>query len=271
MMNKWCWRLALLVCGCLFAVAAHAQGRLYMVDDDTLWIVDHHTADRTEVGPGECDALAPSPQPHVYLYCAVSLDEAGGELFRLDLDGSGLTLLTHIYGDADRGLAYNSKTGVLYGTDNVSFGSINPVTGVVTPLADPPDEPEALAADPNRNLVYGLDEDKYLVAYDAVLDSWDTIGPTSVDSEGKGGMAYDPVGDAIYFITRYGDLFRINPEDGGTESIGAVDELEEFRGMAFVPFPARGIPSLTFWGAMGLILLAGLSGLAFLQKRKVTN
>jgi DNA-binding beta-propeller fold protein YncE len=263
--------LLLVVCSLASSTTA-AQGTLYMVDEENLWIVDYQTASKSLVGPGQCDALAPSPQPTDFLYCAVSL-EKGGNLYSLDLGGGGLTWLALIDGDGDRGLAYNSANGVIYGADNVSFGSINPVTGDFTRLADPPPEPEALAADPNRNLVYALDESKNLIAYDIDLDVWLNLGLTGVGSEGKAGMAYDPLGDYIYFMETGGDLYRINPVNGFTELVGTVDGVDSFTGLAFVPLqesevvPSAAVPSTTFLGSLALILLVGFAGLYLLRVR----
>lgn len=188
-------------------------GTLYLADGSNLYTVDTVTLERTFVGPAPCDGLALSPDPS-RLYCSMSGNgayEGIGFLYSTDLGYRCACFLTVIEGDADRGLAYNASNSQLYGTDNLSFGMINPATGKFTELASPPEEPESLAADPINNLIYGMDRGENLIVYDIASDQWSTVGPTGVNDGGKGGLAFDPVFNILYFGERDGDLYRIDP------------------------------------------------------------
>jgi DNA-binding beta-propeller fold protein YncE len=216
---------------------ALANGTLYMINGSHLYTVDTSTAATTLIGPAFDDGLAPSNVPGQFLFCA----DDNPDLYALPLDGSGQSFIATIGGDANRGLAFNLKTGVLYGTDNSVFGSINPVTGAFSRLADPPSEPEALAADPDNNLVYGLEtgDQPNLMVYDVATDLWSIVGATTVGDAGKSGLAYDPVAQILYATDRdgSGNLYSLDPADASTTFIGSLGVAGGFTGLAFVPDP----------------------------------
>ena len=233
---RFSWSILVVVVIASLSTAVHLQanGTLYLVDGTNLYTVDVGTAALAVVGPAFDDGLAPSDNPSSYLFIA-SQEPA---LYALPRNGTAQVLIAPIGGDGDRGLAYNMKTGMLFGTDNQSFGSIDTVTGAFTALASPPTETECLAADPGRNLVYGLDTDiEDLMAYDVAGDTWSVIGPTSVANGGKAGMAYDPEGDVIYVADREdtGNLYSVNPVTGATTHIGVTGADSSFYGLTFVP------------------------------------
>lgn len=178
------------------------------------------------------DGLAPS-QIRTHLY---STDDSPS-LYSVPVDGTPQSFIASIGGDANRGLAFNVKTGILYGTGNGVFGSIDPLTGGFTPLASPPSETECLAADPNRNVVYGLETDiEDLMAYGVATNIWSIVGPTTVENGDKAGLAYDPDLDVIHAADRdgTGNLYSIDPVTAATTWIGITDVDSSFYGLAFV-------------------------------------
>ena len=219
----------------LFVATISQAGTLYLADGTNLYEINTATAAKTYVAPGPCDGLALSPNSNIYLYCTQSLEGEGGILFSLFRDGSNPHLVTMINGDADRGLAYNTNDGLLYGTDNQSFGTIDPQTGLFSALTSPSTEPECLAADPNNNLIFGVDGGESLISYDIGTDSWSTVGVTSVNDGGKGGLAFDPITNILYFINRDGELFTIDPTNADTTFIGTVPDVDYFVGLTYVP------------------------------------
>ena len=257
----------------LMAFQAQAAGTLYLVDEggNSFYTVNTGTAATTLVGAGDCDALALSPFPSIFLYCAVS-GVTTGTLYQLALDGSGLTLLTTIFGDADRGLAYNTSTSLLYGTDNSVFGSINPGTGAFTALAAPPEEAESLAADPNNNLIYGLGTNNNLIVFNVIAGSWSTVGPTGVIGS-KAGLAFDPTSNTIYAIETQGDLYSINPATASATFIGNAG-IDSNVGLTFAPLEVvvtEAVPTMTEWGMFIFIVLAGLGAFYYLRRKRAES
>lgn len=214
-------------------------GELFLVDESGLFVVDPGSAMKTLVGPGACDGLALSPEPSRYLYCSKSRETSNGFLYALHTDGSAMTYVTTIQGDADRGLAFNTATGLLYGTDNGDFGTIDPATGTFTLVSDLDllglPEPESLAADPVNNLIYGVDLDEGLLVYDVGADQWNRPGGVGIANGEKGGLAYDPDSSLLYFIETDGDLYSIDPGDLTTVHLGNVTDMDEHAGLAFLP------------------------------------
>ncbi|MEJ8566124.1 IPTL-CTERM sorting domain-containing protein [Elongatibacter sediminis] len=211
----------------LTAGSATAQGTLYLVVDegsDAFYTVNTTTAAVTQIGmTGSIDAsaegLAPSPSPHTFLYSVDNSDN----LDEVNIDGSGYIRITDDMGsNCDRGLAYNTETGVLYGSDSDNLCSINPATGAVTELAPTPgSDTEGLAADPVNNYVYGIDNDENLVRYDAGTDSWTTIGDTVNISDGNDiGVAYDPDSQTLYAVDNDGILYTVNTSTGEATEVG---------------------------------------------------
>lgn len=258
----------------LLLMSAQAQdtGTLFLVDDtgdnNSLYTVNTNTAVLTFVGPGNCDGLAPSENPSKFLYCSNS-DQ---ELFRIATDGSGLTFVANIGGNAARGLAFNTSTNTLYGTDDQDFGTINTTTGAFTPLASPPEEAEALAADPNNNLIYGLarDDDRSLMVYDIATDIWSIVGPTGVSDAAQAGLAFDPTSNVLFAAEKEDDrgLYRINPSNGATIFIGSTG-IDDALGLAFVPpREVAPIPTLSNWGLIALTALFILVGIWAITRKK---
>ena len=256
----------------LMSAQARADGTLYLVDDsgkagNTLYTVNTNTAVLTFVGPGNCDGLALSDDPSNFLFCSNS----DHELFRIAIDGSGLTFVAPIGGNAARGLAFNTSTGILYGTDDTDFGTINTTTGAFTPLASSPEETEALAADPNNNLIYGLarDDDRSLMVYDIAADLWSIVGPTDVEDAAQAGLAFDPTSNVLYAAEKEDSrgLYRINPSNGATVFIGSTG-IGDALGLTFVPRPVSAIPTLSEWGLITMAAILGVIGFMVIRRRK---
>jgi hypothetical protein len=117
--------------------AAVISDTLYVSVDtsDSLYSVDVGTASATLLGTAadtDIEALAPS-KAGSFLY-ATDTNSGQGQLL---LDGSSFSALTNGGSlPGERGLAYDPVGGLLYGSDNDSFGSLDPATGVETELAD---------------------------------------------------------------------------------------------------------------------------------------
>ena len=100
-------------------------------------------------------------------------------------------------------------------------------------MASPLTEPESLAADPTRGVIYGVDRDEQLIAYDIAMDSWAVVGATGVASGGKGGLAYDPALDVLYFSDTDGNLYTIDPATALATPVGVIDTVEHFVGLTY--------------------------------------
>lgn len=232
--------VGLLCCGvlALFSAQAVHGGILYLADGSNLYSIDLVTAEKTFVGPAACDGLALSPNPSSFLYGTSSGTgsyEGRGFLHTVVPSSGSVHFKVLVEGDADRGLTYNFSNGMLYGTDNRSFGSISPETGEVSALSAPSTEPECLAVDPITSVVYGVDRDEGLIAYDISTDTWSYVGLTEVTDGGKGGLAYDPVTNLLYFSNTDGDLYSIDPASLETVSMGKIDGIESFVGLTYIP------------------------------------
>ena len=222
---------------------AHAQGILYLVTDDgddQLYTVDVGNASVTQIGQAgamqsNAEGLAPSATPTVFLYSVNN----SSDLDEVNVDGSGYTMVGggNTLTDCDRGLAYNMTTGRLYGSDNSSFCEINPVTGTTTSLPSPPgNDTEGLAADPDNNYVYGIDNNLNLVRFDVVGNAWTTVGPTvNIGSGNDIGLAYDPNSQTLYAAENDGELYSVDPSTGLATLIGDTGLPLGDYGLAFVP------------------------------------
>jgi hypothetical protein len=214
-------------------VGVHANGILYLIDGENLYTVNTDTGALTLIGPAYDDGLAPSGDPAT-LYCT----DDTPDLFSLPINGNPQSYIATITGDGNRGLAYNVTTRILYGTDNLDFGSIDTTTGAFTLLDGPPDEAEALAADPINNLVYGLEtgDTVTLMVYDVASNQWSVVGPTAIPNGGKAGLAYDPIDKVLYAHSRDGNglLYSIDPITAVATFIGETGQGTS-TGMAFVP------------------------------------
>lgn len=223
--------------------AAQTQGTLYLVvdaGDDQLYTVNVADATVTRIGQAgaiqsNAEGLAPSATPETILYSVNN----SPDLDEVNVDGSGYTSVGggNTLTDCDRGLAYNSATGKLYGSDNSSFCEINPTTGITTSLPSPPSiDTEGLAADPVNNYVYGIDYDRNLVRFDVNSNTWATVGPTVNISNGDDiGLAYDPDSQILYAAENNGELFSVNPASGLATLIGYTGLPSGDYGLAFVP------------------------------------
>lgn len=251
-------------------------GTLFLGDPvDSLHTVNTSTAGTTLVGWGECEGLAPGSDSS-FLFC-VNDDNT---LYRISTsDGTRTTIGSMGSPAGDRGLAYNVNTGILYGADDEDFGSINTSTGVFTPLASPPGsdpDVECLAADPNQNVVYGVDNDGYLLRYNPVINTWATVGSTGIGEGNDCGLAFDPNAGILYFVDEYGILYRINPNTLALTEIGDTglvpDDSDLDFGLAFVADSSPvAVPAMNKWGIIVFMILAGFVIAYYLRSRKSTE
>ena len=135
--------------------------------------------------------------------------------------------LATIGGDNVHGLAFNTRTGVLYATGYSFFGSVDRVTGEFTPLATPSTRVDSLAADPDNNLVYALaiGDNPDLMVYDVSTDMWSVVGSTTVSEGSETGLAFDPVAEILYAsaYSEPGGLYSIDPATAATTWVGNLD------------------------------------------------
>lgn len=244
-------------------VQAQSTGTLYLVEDSSanaLYRINTTTAAATLVGAGNSagsEGLALSNNPSTLLY-----GTDGDEITEIATDGSVATT-TAIDPVGDRGLTFMPGTGFLYGGDNGNFDQIDPVTGIITPLAALPggEDVEGLAADVANNVIYGVGNDEVLYVYDVALDTWATVGPTTVGTGNDIGLAFDPAANTLYAVDSDGILYRIAPATGATVVIGNTGIGASLDvGLAFAPLNTA-VPTLPIMGIFLLvILLIALAG-----------
>lgn len=260
----------LLTIGLLTSAQAQAEGTLYLVIDNSpnaLYTVDTTTAVPTLVGAGNSassEGLALSNNPATLLY---GVD--GSVITTIATDGSSAAT-TAIDPNGDRGLTFHAPTGLLYGGDNGTFESIDPGTGTITALASLPanEDVEGLAADSANNVIYGIGNDEQLYAYDIVANTWSTVGATTVNDGNDIGLAFDPTMNVLYAVDSTGTLYSINPATAATSQIGLTGLGTGLDvGLAFSPV-AMGIPTLSEWSMMLLIMLLGLSGFIATRRKQ---
>lgn len=157
-------------------------------------------------------------------------------LLEINTDGSGTNALGEVI---TQGLAYNPSLNILYGVLNGDFFSINATTGnKIANLTAPTGETEALAYGNGR--VYALvpqaeSASIRLQSYDPLTDQWTDIGNSGLAATSNShGLAYDPTSNLLYALTNSGQLFSIDPTEGGSSLIGDTG-LASGGGLAFLP------------------------------------
>lgn len=253
-------KATLLIPALLLSAQAQANGTLFLVNDDSpneLYTVNTTTGVPTLVGLGNSagsEGLALSDDPTTLLY---GVD--GDDITTIATDGSSATT-TAINPIGDRGLTFNATTGLLYGSDNSTFQSIDPNTGTITTLttAAGSNDIEGLAADSANNVIYGLDNDEDLYVYNVATDTWSLVGNTGVADGNDNGLAFDPIANLLYAVGGDGNLYRINPTTAATVFIADTNLGSTDYGLAFLP--AQGVPTLSVWGLLALTALLGVFG-----------
>jgi len=253
-----------LVLSSLFIAAQSWAGTLYLVNDNSgFFSVDTTTAATTLISNDpsyRLEGLSLSGSAS-QLY-AVNNDST---LYKLNIDGSGVTAGPTIDSDYDRGLTYNTATGMLYGSDNSGFGRIDPLTGTGTPLSAIGNDIEGLAADPTTNTVYGLDNSQNLYAYNVALDNWTLVGSTGLGDGNDNGLAFDSEHNVLYAVENNGDLWSINPATAASTLIGNTGLSSDF-GLAYLPSPTQEVPLSQGAKLLLALLLAG--GASFMMRRR---
>ncbi|MFH1599074.1 MAG: hypothetical protein ABIH12_02255, partial [Pseudomonadota bacterium] len=134
--------------------------------------------------------------------------------------------------------------GVGYVADNGVFGSIDLATGVVTLLAGPGDDMEALAVDVAAGVVYGVGNASVLRAYNIGTNTWSTIGGALPEGMDEAGLAFDPGTNTLYLLNYTGNLFTIDPGTGVATLVGNVGFVDSvgltWTGMGVAPI-AQGV------------------------------
>ncbi len=202
-------------------------GTLYYSQDSNengLYSVDVATGAATLVGTGATGVtsgtvgLTESNDPNV-LWGSTWTD-----FTIINADGSGANVLpTDFRAEA---LAYEAGSGILYGSINGEFFTVDPVTGlrITEDLSQPGADIEGLAADASTGLVYGVagESNSPLYVYDPVADGWSTI-PMSLDlSWDSVGLAFDPNAALLYAINEDDSVYSITLT-GGVTLIGDMN------------------------------------------------
>jgi hypothetical protein len=120
------------------------------------------------------------------------------------------------------GYTTDTVGGIGYVADNNFFGSIDLATSVVTSLASPGDDMEALAVDVANGIVYGVGNNGVLRAYDIATNTWSTIGVSFGGVFDEAGLAFDPATSTLYLLNFDGNLYSVNPGTGAAALIGNV-------------------------------------------------
>jgi hypothetical protein len=256
--------------GFLQLADAVLTGTLYLGHEDveSLYAVNATTAATGYIGTGNCEGLAPGTDPS-FLYC-VNNNDYLYTIATADGTRTPIGSMGPLNNTGDRGLAYNTTTSILYGSDANRFGSINTSNGNYTALANTLGTgTECLAADPNNNLVYGIDGAENLYVYNVVGDSWSLVGPTNpLIGSGEGcGLAFDPTANVLYAVDGFGYLFRIDPTTAATTQIGYTEVEANAYGLAFVNDDLD-IPTMTQWGMIIFVVLAGIGALYYLRRQR---
>ncbi len=213
------------------------HGFLYFSQDSNtngLYLVDTVTGAATLVGQSGVTAstvgLAAGPTDGT-LY-----GSKWAGLLTIARDGSGATLTGSV---GMEGMAY--LRGTLYASINFEFFTVDTTTGTrYATLAAPPFDAEGLAADPERNRVYGIGQDSDLLYYyDVPSNAWYVVGSTGVPSVpgwDGGALAYDPVSRELYAASSVmgGNLYRINPTTAARTLVGNMGIGTAGGGLAYV-------------------------------------
>ncbi|HEU4384742.1 MAG TPA: hypothetical protein VFR85_14740 [Anaeromyxobacteraceae bacterium] len=158
------------------------------------------------------------------------------DIERINKDGSGTTVFAG--SESAEALAWNSANGLLYGCINGDFFSMNAATGVrIATLAAAPIDIEGLAAEPSRNVLYGIGNGTSLYKYDVAGASWSTIGDTGINWD-QGGLAFDADTRTLYAVGSGGggNLYKINPDTAAATLVGPLGITGVVQGgLAFVP------------------------------------
>lgn len=204
--------------------ARAATYTLYFSQDDNgngLYKIDTTTGVGTLAGSGVSGVTSST----VGLAYRASDDALYGSryasLLKIELDGSGATDLGGIGNEA---LAFDNDSGILYGTINGAFRSINPADGTqAVDLADPGADVEGLAVDPETGIVYGVTRGagSVLMAYDIVTNTWSTVGSLGM-TVWDPGLAYHPVQKKLYMVEgETASIYTINKADATVTLVGA--------------------------------------------------
>ena len=186
------------------------------------------------------------------------------------------TVPTTIGPSGAEGLAYCIPSGILYGSINGAFFTVNQTTGAQSALASPPGnaDVEGLACDHKNNVVYGLAGNGgpkgNLYRYTPGTDSWALVGNTGVLFD-LDGLAMDANAGVLYGLgVQDGNLYRINPLTAASSVVGPTGLGAVGGGLGFVPIAQAQVPVPTLSDAMMLLLAAALAAIAaftFMRQR----
>lgn len=155
-------------------------------------------------------------------------------MLQIAADGSGSTLIGTT---GMEGMAYDPRSGILYGAINGEFFTVDPVTGsLIQTLAAPGDDVEGLAALDGK--IYGVTrESSRLLYYSPATNTWTLVGDVGV-SIFNPGLASDPLRKTLYFKGLGQNLYRIDPDTAAATLIGSTG-ISNGGGLAFVRSPSR--------------------------------
>jgi hypothetical protein len=240
--------LAVLICVCLALIGACGDDdkptslggafvkHLYFSQDHNangLFELDMSTGAATLVGAGATGTTNATVGLTETTNRDVLIGSTWADIATIAADGSGANVLAGSVGV--EALAMNLATGILYGSINGQFFTIDPATGLNSGnLTGPGTDIEGLAANAAANVLYGISrDDMNLYGYDIAGNSWSVIGNTG-RSWLDAGLAYDHLARVLYAIDANTDaLYIINPATAATALVGPLG-TEAAGGLAFV-------------------------------------
>ena len=161
-----------------------------------------------------------------------------GTVYTIDTSTGAATAVVNLVGTIGTSLVDISfLNGTLYASDVVSstgvftFGSINLITGVYTPINDQGGSVNwhSLAAIPSANLLYAVDlQGEQLVS----VTPAGTISVVGNTNQQIVDLAYDPNHNVLYGVD-LSRLFTINPSTGAATLVGSTGVLAGAAGLAY--------------------------------------
>ncbi len=233
--------LALAACGGESKPAPAApNGVLYFSQDNNpngLFVVNQTTGAATLAGDGHTGVTS-NTVGLTEGYGGILHGSTWSNIARIQPDGSGATVLPGSEGV--EGLAWDPASGLLYGSINTNFFTLDAATGLrIATLPNAPADVEGLAADSSRNVIYGIGNSTNLYKYDIATATWSAVGDTGINWY-LGGLALDPVARVLYAVGKggNGNLYKIDPITAVPTLVGPLGISGVVNGgLAFVPTP----------------------------------
>lgn len=270
------------VCLFFFSLSQAVEaGTLYAVDDstDSFYSIHTTTGAATLIGPcGEdlsFSGLAYDTSTGT-MYVSDVRFAGGWGLGTVDIATGAVTFIGgHITTSNIHGLAYDSLNDIFYGADTQGPGLaiIDRSTGAATFVGlwgAGITNIRGLAYDPGTDTLYGIDPAN-LYTIDRATGAATVVGPHGITSGWYIGLGFDSDTQILYASENItGDLYFLNTTTGAATLIGSTSIAVS--GLASVPVPTGAphmVPTMTEWGMIIFMVLAGLGSVYYLKKQKM--